>query len=206
MGKGRIDLDHGKFNNVLYVPGLSSNLLSVYQTTHTGSPKKVIFSPDDVEITEISNGKVIAKGVVDHTSKVYMFSHFLPYSNTSALLIHANEASKLWHEIFGHLNYKYISDLSEKYMVAGLPKIKFSKGFCQGRILGKHPEQKYEKASHERTYAPIELIHSDIAGPFPHMSMIQAKYALTFIDDFSRYFLVHFLKHKSEVFLPLQSL
>ena len=51
MGKGRIDLDHGKFNNVLYVPGLTSNLLSVYQMTHTGSPKKVIFSPDEVEIT-----------------------------------------------------------------------------------------------------------------------------------------------------------
>ena len=29
LGKGRIDLDHGKFNNVLHVPGLASNLLSV---------------------------------------------------------------------------------------------------------------------------------------------------------------------------------
>ena len=45
LGKGRIDLDHGKFNNVLYVPGLASNVLSVYQITHIGSPKKVIFSP-----------------------------------------------------------------------------------------------------------------------------------------------------------------
>ena len=67
--------------------------------THAGSPKKVIFSPDDVEITDISNGKFIAKGVVDHTLKVYMFSHFLPYSNPSALLIHANEASNIWHDI-----------------------------------------------------------------------------------------------------------
>ena len=58
----------------------------------------------------------------------------------------------------------------------------------------------YERASHERTSAPLELIHSDIAGPFPHMSMTQAKYALTFIDDFSRYCWVYFLKHKSEVF------
>ena len=33
-GKGRIELDHGNFNNVLYVPGLASNLLSVYQMTH----------------------------------------------------------------------------------------------------------------------------------------------------------------------------
>ena len=105
---------------------------------HTGSPNKVIFSPDDVEITEILNGKFIAKGVVDHTSKVYMFSHFLPHSNPSALLIHANEERKLWHEIFGHPNYKYISDLSEKEMVIGFPKIKFSKGVCQGCILGKH--------------------------------------------------------------------
>ena len=114
LGKGRIDLDHGKFSNVLYVQGLSSNLLSVYQMTHTGSPKKVIFTPNDVDIMYISSGKVTAKGVVDHSSKVYMFSHVLPFSNPSALLIHANEASKLWHERFGHLNYKYLSDLSEK--------------------------------------------------------------------------------------------
>ena len=113
LGKGRIDIDHGKFNNVLYAPGLASNLLSVYQMTQTRSPKKFIFSPDDVEIIEISNGKVIAKGVVDHTSKVYKFSHFLPYSNPSALLTHANEASKIWHERFGHVNYKYIFYLSE---------------------------------------------------------------------------------------------
>ena len=116
--------------------------------THTGSPKKFIFSPNEVEITEISNGKVIEKGIVDHTLKVYKFSHFLPYSNPSALLIHANEERKLWHEIFDHINYKYISDLSEKYMVIRLLKIKFCKGVCQGCILGKYPEHKYEKASH----------------------------------------------------------
>ena len=108
MGKGRIDIDHGNFNNVLYVPGLTSNLVLVYPMNHTRSPKNFIFSPDDDEITEISNGKVIAKGVVDHTLKVYKFSHFLPYSNPSTLLIHANEASKLWHERFIHINYKYL--------------------------------------------------------------------------------------------------
>ena len=64
-------------------------------------------------------------------------------------------------------------------MVIGLPK-----GVCQGCILGKHPEHKFEKASHERTSTPLELIHSDVAGPFPHMSMSQAKYALTFIVTF----------------------
>ena len=43
MGKGRIDIDHGNFNNVLYVLGLASNLFSVYQMIHNGSPKKFIF-------------------------------------------------------------------------------------------------------------------------------------------------------------------
>ena len=78
-------------------------------------------------------------------------------------------------------------------MVIGLPKIKFSKGVCQGCVLGKHPEHKFE-----RTSAPLELIQSDVFGPFSHMSMSQAKYALTFIDDFSRYCWFYFLKHKSE--------
>ena len=64
--------------------------------THIGSPNKVIFFPYEVEIIEISRGKVIAKGIANHTSKVYMFSHFLTYSNHSALLIHANEARNIW--------------------------------------------------------------------------------------------------------------
>ena len=80
---------------MLYVPGLASNLLSVYQMTHTGYPKKFIFSPNEFEISDISNGKVIARGVVDHNLKVYKFSHLLPFSNPSSLLTHANEERKL---------------------------------------------------------------------------------------------------------------
>ena len=134
---------------MLYVPSLASNLLSVYQMNHTGSPKKFIFSPDEVEITEISSGKFIAKGVANHAQKVYMFSHFLPYSNPSTLLIHANEASKIWHERFVHINYKYLYDFCDKDMVIGFPKIKYSKGVDQGCIIGKHLDHKYERVSHE---------------------------------------------------------
>ena len=50
-GIGRINLNNGYFNNVVYVPDLATNLLYVYQMTHTGSTKRVIFTQDDVEIS-----------------------------------------------------------------------------------------------------------------------------------------------------------
>ena len=73
-----IQLEHGIFKDVLCVPSLASNLLSVYQMTHTGSPEQVIFGPDSVEITYISTRNIIVKGVVNHASKSYEFSHFMP--------------------------------------------------------------------------------------------------------------------------------
>ena len=85
--------------------------------THIGSPKKVFFSSNEVEISDIENGRVITKGFLDHSSKVYQFSHFIPFFNPSTPLTHANEASKLWNERFGHVNYKYLSGLCDKDMV-----------------------------------------------------------------------------------------
>ena len=39
-GKGSVKIEHGRFKDVLFVPSLASNLLSIYQMTHTGSPKR----------------------------------------------------------------------------------------------------------------------------------------------------------------------
>ena len=79
-GKGSINLEHGKFKDVLYVPSLAANLLFVYQMTHIGSPKRVIFGLDLGKITYIFTGNIIVKGVANHASKAYEFSHFLPFS------------------------------------------------------------------------------------------------------------------------------
>ena len=48
--------------------------------THTSPPKRVIFGPNSVVITYISIGNIIAKGVANHASKAYDFSHFMPFS------------------------------------------------------------------------------------------------------------------------------
>ena len=55
----------------------------------------------------------------------------------------------------------------------------------------------------------LGLIHYDISGPIPVTSMNGSRYLLTFIDDFSRYTWVFFLKKKSkvcEIFSELKAL
>ena len=79
--------------------------------THTRVPKRVYFSPNDVEITEIASEKLIAKGLANHHAKAYEFSHFVVDAKPTALLTHGNEVSRLWHERFGHLNFKYFHQL-----------------------------------------------------------------------------------------------
>ena len=68
-GQGTVDLENGFFSKVLYVPYLAANILSFYQMTHTGMPKRVSFIPNYVEITEIASGKLIAKGLANHHAK-----------------------------------------------------------------------------------------------------------------------------------------
>ena len=73
VGRGSIKIQHGDFKNVLYMPFLATNLLSVYQMTHTSSPKQAVFGPDSVDISYISTRKIIVKGVSNHASKEYEF-------------------------------------------------------------------------------------------------------------------------------------
>ena len=47
-GKGSIPMEGGTFNDVLCVPSLTTNLLSIYQITHGAQGKIVEFTPDYV--------------------------------------------------------------------------------------------------------------------------------------------------------------
>jgi transposase InsO family protein len=89
-------------------------------------------------------------------------------------------------------------------MVEGLPEIHFSEGVCKGCIIGKHLEEKFEKGKARRASSSLDLVHSDLMGPFPHSSIGKERYVLTFIDDYSCYTWVFFLRQKSEVFENLK--
>ena len=85
-------------------------------------------------------------------------------------------------------------------MVIGLPQVKYSEGVCLCCEEGKHPKEKYDKGKSWKATIVLELVHSDVVGPFLVPSFGKAHYVLTFIDDFSWYIWVFFLAHKSEVF------
>jgi hypothetical protein len=142
--KGRIELTNGSFKNVLHIPKLSGNLLSMYQMTNSNMGKKFIFTPNSKEIYDMQTNYRIATGEVNHQSRLYTFSEFIE-PNYALLLTHANESSRILHERFGDLNFVYMQQISKQILVDGLPDIHFSKGVCEGCVLRKHPQEKFDK-------------------------------------------------------------
>ncbi|KAH9320593.1 hypothetical protein KI387_015232 [Taxus chinensis] len=59
---GSVEVNGGTFNNVLSVPTLSTNLLSVYQITHIGKGVRVEFNLDSIIIRELHNDTTVAEG------------------------------------------------------------------------------------------------------------------------------------------------
>ena len=101
-------------------------------------PKRVSFSPNDVEITEIATGKLISKGIANHHARAYEFSHFVADAKPTSMLTH-NEVSRLWHEQFGHINFKYFQQLQKKLHGLRPPDHQGNHGSLQGLCDWKTP-------------------------------------------------------------------
>jgi hypothetical protein len=104
-GEGRVELPNTSFENVLHVQKISINLLLVYQITQIG--KRVEFTSDSITLLDMDVSSIIAVGEVDHKSRLYNFTKFTDY-DSSLLITHANDSSKVWHERFCHLNIRYM--------------------------------------------------------------------------------------------------
>jgi hypothetical protein len=98
-GKGRIELTNGSFENVLHVPKISVNLLSVYQMMNSGTGKKFIFTPNSMDIYDMQTNSRVATSEVNHQSRLYTFSEFIE-PDSALLLTHADESSRIWHKRF----------------------------------------------------------------------------------------------------------
>jgi transposase InsO family protein len=201
VGSGKVQVDNGHFNDVLCVPSLSCNLLSVYQITHSGEGKTIKFSPHQVVIKDLKDPKhVLATGIADDITRLYKFDNFGSSTFSSSFVAHSDDLRKLWLERFGHLNYRSLQQLCNQQMVTGLPLFSCRDGVCVGCLLDKHHQDSFDKRASWHASGPLQLGHSDLCGPFSSPSFSGCKYFLTFIDYFSRCTWVYILKLKSEVF------
>jgi hypothetical protein len=84
---------------------------------------------------------IIVIDEVNHQSRLYTFSDFIAKYDSYLLLMHVDDHSRLRHERFNHINFKYMQQLCKQEMVTGLPNIHFSKRVFQGCVLGKYPQE-----------------------------------------------------------------
>jgi hypothetical protein len=105
-----------------------------------------------------------------------------------------NSSSKLWHCRLGHISRGRIKCLVQRSI---LPPLEFSElEQCIDCIKGKFVKQ--IKKGAKRSSRILEIIHTDICGPFPVASMDGFDSFITFIDDYSRYGYIYPIKEKSE--------
>lgn len=194
MGDTRIKTNETSVDvaDILYVPKLTVNLLSVYKIVCNGN--KVVFDNTGCTIFNAKNEKLIH---CKPTNGVYKFN-----ADTDKCLLTKPIENKalLWHRRLGHLNYQGLCKMRDGAVLG----IDFKKNSleierCETCAMGKQCRQPFKKSETE-TKGILDLIHSDMMGPMETLSIGKARYILTFIDDFSRKVFCYFLKNKSDAF------
>ena len=118
-------------------------------------------------------------------------------SNVSKNVINVTKQPNvsLWHRQLGHMSKKGMEILSRSGYLLGFSFHDFE--FCEHCLYGKQTQQPHKHRSTRRD-TKLALVHSDLCGPMPNLSLGGASYFMTFIDDYSRKVWVYFLKHKDE--------
>ena len=114
-------------------------------------------------------------------------------------LVHeTTSSSELWHRRLAHINYKELPYVRK--VVIGLPYLKIDhEGTCKGCERGKNMKNPFLK-SETSSKGKLELIHYDVCGPMPFISLSGYDFCVTSIDEYLINTWIYFLKNKSEVF------
>ena len=123
--------------------------------------------------------------------------HYCLTSSQASIAV--TEKSVPWHYRLGHVNVQtlhkcpgYLNGIDVK----SVDKL----SFCEAYLAGKMHRKPFPTVGEIRSRRKLQLVHSDIWGPTKTKCLGGARYFVTFIDDYTRYCSVYFMKHKSEVF------
>lgn len=185
-------------SDVYYIPKMTGNLLSVRQLAEKGYD--LMFTSTGCEINK--NGKNLA--VADMRSGLY-YLRTQDSINTAVNHKHNEHCIHSLHQKFGHRDPEAIRSMVSANMMDNLKLVEcgiIQK--CEVCLQGKFARLPFPKKSNSQSVAPGDLVHTDVCGPMRTGSASGKRYFVTFIDDYSRYCFVYFLKNKSEVYDKLK--
>ncbi|XP_022030400.1 uncharacterized protein LOC110931309 [Helianthus annuus] len=190
-GGGSIEFSNKmKLNKCLYIPTLSSKLLSVSHVTKELNCV-VLMYPTFCILQDIRTKEIIGRGT--ERGGLYYVDEVTHKGH--AMLAHgtADRQLWLWHRRLGHPSFGYLKSLFPSLFLNKSTDMK-----CETCILAKNHRVSFDQ-SNTRVKSVFSLIHSDVWGPAPNSDKNRFKYFVSFVDDFSRMTWVYFMKHKSEV-------
>lgn len=183
--------------NVLFVKELKCNLMSIRSLTKKGY--SILFEGDYAYASINGKVKFIAHADRQLYEVVFHVEHdvFAGVAGEDNL----NHVSQiLWHFRLGHLNVFDMKKLVNQQMVDGIDKLNMNTDakFCESCVMGKQAKKPYSKKKVARSTRVLELIHTDVCGPFSVTAYDGSRFFITFTDDYSRASMVYCIEHKSD--------
>lgn len=191
VGNKEITID---VKNVLCVPNLTTNLLSVSRIIASGN--RVMFNQHGCLIYNSQNDCI---GEAHLENGVYRLRVVKSEQHLAAAVKTSNIT---WHRRLGHINASDLRKL-QNGAAEGISvddKCDTGKSSCVVCCEGKQTRLPFPTST-SRSQEVLELIHTDLCGPMENVSLGKARYYLLFVDDFSKMCTVYFLRSKDETFM-----
>ena len=195
--KQNFNEDRIRLRNVLCVPDININLLSVAKITDHGY--KVEF---DKYGTIVYRNKDEIKMTAVREENAYYIKSSVIKNETAA----RTEEMDIWHKRFGHTSKKIIEEMKKEDLVTGLKETDKEISQCETCVEGKMCRKAHPRLTRRKTNKIMELWHIDLVGPINPSSYGGKRYIFTIIDDYSRVIFIDFLKEKNEAGEKLKKL
>ncbi|UYV70659.1 hypothetical protein LAZ67_8000192, partial [Cordylochernes scorpioides] len=161
--------------DVLYVPRLKSNLLSVRCLVNNGN--KVYFEKGIAKIYNCKGDLIAEANEEDRMFIIKTLPRNLLSNKDNCLKAEDKCSAKtMWHRRLGHLNEEYLDKMMKNNMVKGLNFDCQHLEKCEPCILGKLTQNPFKAIENNHSERPLELIHMDLCGPMPTKSLGGANY------------------------------
>uniref|UniRef100_A0A2N9GHZ2 Integrase catalytic domain-containing protein n=1 Tax=Fagus sylvatica TaxID=28930 RepID=A0A2N9GHZ2_FAGSY len=198
IGNSQLHTISHKFQlkNVLHVPRIASNLLSVHKLClHNNC--SCHFDANKLLIQDIPTGKLLYKGLSKNGVYPIHSQLFSSASNNTACTAQSFSPEKwqLWHSRLGHPSARILTSLFPTLHSNFLSKNVLE--HCHHCLAGKMHQLPFP-ISNKHAVFPFELVHADLWGPAPVVSTNAFRYYLVLVDDFTKFTWVYLLKNKSD--------